>query len=268
MSVCEVDASQTSLPAAPAVRFGLDEVELLLEGTEAGLALFDPDWRLVFANPRYATLCGYALDELRPGATLQDLMRISLRRSDAFEDSIESHVARGVERLKASGGYSFQHRAASGVQLSIHRRLTADGQVVDTVKPATESADYGAAAQLAQVADAARARLSHALDAMADGFALFDADDRLVAYNAQYIGFNPHIADVIAPGRSFEEMLREGMTRSGYEIGPMSAEEFVAWRLEQHRNPGDPYDLQMTDGRWVRVHEKRTSDGGIVGIRS
>ncbi|MEO1331382.1 MAG: PAS-domain containing protein, partial [Pseudomonadota bacterium] len=39
-------------------------------------------------------------------------------------------------------------------------------------------------------------------------------------------------------------------------------------RLAQHRNPGDPYDLQMTDGRWVRVHEKRTSDGGIVGIRS
>ena len=38
--------------------------------------------------------------------------------------------------------------------------------------------------------------------------------------------------------------------------------------LNSTKNPGEPHDLLMSDGRWVRVHEKRIADGSIVGIRS
>jgi PAS domain-containing protein len=63
-------------------------------------------------------------------------------------------------------------------------------------------------------------------------------------------------------------MLREGVKRSGYDTGKMSNEEFFSWRMSQHSEPDAPYDVQLADGRWIRVHEKRTDDGGIVGIRS
>ena len=35
----------------------------LLAGADAGLALFDEDLKLVFANDRYLTLCGYSRQE-------------------------------------------------------------------------------------------------------------------------------------------------------------------------------------------------------------
>ena len=103
---------------------------------------------------------------------------------------------------------------------------------------------------------------------MADAFCLYDAEDQLVIYNTKYVEYNPHIADLITPGASFAEMLRIGIERGGFEMESRSAEEFFQWRLGQHRHPDAPYDVQLSDGRWMRVHEQRTHDGGIVGIRS
>ena len=118
------------------------------------------------------------------------------------------------------------------------------------------------------LAEMARERMTHALEGMADGFALFDTDDRLVIYNRKYVELNPSIADLIAPGMSFEAALRKGVDRGGFNTGPMSDEEFFAWRMKQHSEPDTPYDVELTDGRWIRVNEKRTEDGEIVGIRS
>jgi signal transduction histidine kinase len=249
--------------------YSIRQLEDLLSGAEAGLALFDHNRHLVYANPSYLKLCGYSVDETRPGTRLEDLARISLERGGVPSDSIDEMILRGIQRLKSAGGYSFRFNAPSGVSIYVHRRVTDDGQVIETVRKATGSdAINGADGQLEMMAEAARTRMGHALEAMADGFALFDSDDRLQIYNRQYVDLNPHIADVIAPGKKFEEMLRLGMQRTGYEIGGVDVEHYIAWRVEQHQNPGEPHDLLMSDGRWVRVHEKRIADGSIVGIRS
>ena len=48
----------------------------------------------------------------------------------------------------------------------------------------------------------------------------------------------------------------------------MLTEEYIQWRLERHRNPHEPVEVQLTDGRWMLITEKRTNDGGVVGTRS
>lgn len=250
-------------------QYSIRQLEDLLSGAEAGLALFDGNRRLVYANPSYLTLCGYRVEDTRPGTKLEDLARASLKRSGEPSNDIEETIRRGIQRLNTAGGYSFRFNAPSGIQIYVHRRMMDDGQIVETVrKAATEESASGIGDRLEMMAEAARMRMSHALEAMADGFALFDADDRLQIYNRQYIDLNPHIADVIAPGKKFEDMLRVGMERSGYEIGGVDVEHYIKWRVEQHQNPGEAHDLLMSDGRWVRVHEKRIADGSIVGIRS
>ena len=249
--------------------YSLRQLEDLLSAAESGLALFDRNRCLVYANPSYLTLCGYRTEDTRPGTSLEELARKSLKRSGESVDDIEETIRRGVARLRSAGGYSFRFNAPSGLPIYVHRRVTDDGQIVETVrKAAAEETEGGIGDRLEMMAEAARNRMSHALDAMADGFALFDADDRLQIYNQKYVDLNPHIADVIAPGKKFEDMLRVGMTRSGYEIGGVDVEQYIQWRVEQHQNPGEAHDLLMTDGRWVRVHEKRIADGSIVGIRS
>ena len=42
-------------------------------------------------------------------------------------------------------------------------------------------------------------------------------------------------------------------------------QEWMARRLAQHRNPGGPLLLQ-SDGRWIHVSERKTQDGGTVGV--
>ena len=241
----------------------------ILAGADAGIALFDEDLKLVFANDRYLTLCGYSRQEAAPGAALADLARLSLERSGESDATLEETIARGIKRLVAVGGYSFRFHAPSGYNIYIHRRRLDNGQVVETVRETSGACDGDQADdRLEMFAETARAWMGQALESMADGFALFDDQDRLVAYNKKYVDLNPHIADVIAPGKKYEEMLRVGMERSGYETKGMDLEDFIAWRVEQHLNPGTPHDILMSDGRWVRVHERRTDDGGIVGIRS
>ena len=249
--------------------YSFRQLEDLLAGAEAGLALFDTERKLVYANPNYRQLCGYTADEVTPGTGLEDLARVSLKRSGEAADIIEETIDRGLQRLSTAGGYSFRYTPPSGIPLYVHRRMMEDGQVVETVRKAAAD-EFSAEGddRLEKIAEAARARLSHALEAMADGFALFDAEDRLIVYNRQYLDLNPHIADIIAPGKKYEDMMRVGIERSGYETGGLDLDKFVEWRLEQHQNPGEAHDLLMSDGRWVRVHERRTSDGGIVGIRS
>ncbi len=110
--------------------------------------------------------------------------------------------------------------------------------------------------------------MMHALDVMADGFALYDPQDRLLAYNRRYVDLKSGIADIIVPGISFQDMLREGLRRGMFVLNGMAPEDYIALRVRQRRNPTEPYEMQLSDGRWILVNEKRTPDGGTVGIRS
>ncbi|WP_395019736.1 diguanylate cyclase domain-containing protein [Dongia sp.] len=111
-------------------------------------------------------------------------------------------------------------------------------------------------------------RFKEAVDAMENGFALFDSEDRLLIYNAGFM--NPEQeADFGNPiGHTFGELTR------AFAYGKLSAaaaepdrENWIKWRLEVHRNPPPtPVEIQWNDGRWMRVIERRTADGGYVGV--
>ena len=122
--------------------------------------------------------------------------------------------------------------------------------------------------QYEMIAEQSRSRLMHALDVMADGFALYDADDRIVLYNRKYVDYSPLVADIIMPGVAKEEILRKSTVRGAFVLNGMSPEEYITWRLDRHRNPTEPVEVQLADGRWILITEKRTTDGGIVGTRS
>jgi diguanylate cyclase (GGDEF)-like protein/PAS domain S-box-containing protein len=111
-------------------------------------------------------------------------------------------------------------------------------------------------------------RFKEAVDAMENGFALFDADDRLLIYNDGFMNAEQE-ADFGNPiGHTFDELTR------AFAFGRLSAvdaekdrEAWIRWRMEVHRNPPPtPVEIQWNDGRWMRVIERRTADGGYVGV--
>ncbi|HLI13375.1 MAG TPA: ATP-binding protein [Alphaproteobacteria bacterium] len=113
----------------------------------------------------------------------------------------------------------------------------------------------------------AEAQLLEALDAISEGFVLFDRDDRLVLCNDKYRRLNPEIANLIEPGVRFEELVRRELELGLYLDAIGREEQWLAARLHMHRAPTATFERQHIDGRWTLVRERRTRDGGSVGIR-
>ena len=115
-------------------------------------------------------------------------------------------------------------------------------------------------------ATAARSRLTDALESISEGFFLYDADDRMVLCNSRYREIYPAMADVFRPGLPFEEMIRTVAARGIVADAVQRPEEWIAQRLAQHQNPGGPMLHPQSDGRWIQVSERKTQDGGTVGV--
>ena len=115
---------------------------------------------------------------------------------------------------------------------------------------------------------AARYQLELAINAMSDGFCYFDADDRLVLSNSTYRALYPDIAHLIVPGQSCEEFCRAILASGQFDVPPERHEAWIAERLARHRDQTAPFEEQLRDGRWLRILNQQTPDGGWVGLRT
>jgi signal transduction histidine kinase len=245
------------------------EIADLFAGADVGLALFDSQLSLLACNDLYRTLCGYLSSDLATGVQLQHLMRLTFQRLNVPAVDIEEKIEKIITRLEPGTAYTFRYTAPSGSIVEIRRRRLPNGTAVETAREIDGPAsNMDLNTQYEMIAEQSRSRLMHALDVMADGFALYDANDRIVLYNRKYVDYSPLVADIIMPGAAKEEILRKSTSRGAFVLNGMSQEEYIQWRLERHRNPREPIEVQLSDGRWLLITEKRTNDGGIVGTRS
>jgi signal transduction histidine kinase len=245
------------------------EINDLFAGADVGLALFDAELRLLACNDLYKSLCGYQTSDMPTGIQLQKLMQITFQRLNVPTEDVAEKIEKIIDRLQPGTAYTFRYTAPSGSMVEIRRRRLPNGTAVETARQidaAASSIDLNS--QYEMIAEQSRSRLMHALDVMADGFALYDANDRMVLYNRKYLDYSPLAADVIMPGAEKEEILRKSTARGAFVLGDMTEQQYIKWRLDKHRNPSEPYQIQLADGRWLLITEKRTNDGGIVGTRS
>jgi len=121
--------------------------------------------------------------------------------------------------------------------------------------------------RLAQEAARAHDRLHAAIESLQDGFAYFDSDDRLVLCNERYRQMLPHAAAMMVPGVPFEAITRHAVLHGDYAGTEGNEEAWIAQRLEDHRSASGGSELRLADGRWLRVFEQQTPEGGRVGLR-
>jgi len=117
---------------------------------------------------------------------------------------------------------------------------------------------------------ALESQLSTAISSISEGFVLYDEQDCMVTCNTLYRTYFQTMADLLVPGTSFRSIAAEGIRRGHYRLPEgQPAQEYLAWRIDRHRNHlGEPTLLDLADGRVLRAIERRTPDGGIVGIHS
>ncbi|HKU99528.1 MAG TPA: PAS domain S-box protein [Vineibacter sp.] len=112
-----------------------------------------------------------------------------------------------------------------------------------------------------------RQHLADAIDSLPDAFILFDKNDHLVAANRKYREYFRNVAHLLTAGTTYEQILRPGLESGAYPDAVGREEEWLAQRLRAHRQPGPPFEQALADGRWYRISEHATADGGIVGVR-
>ncbi len=123
-------------------------------------------------------------------------------------------------------------------------------------------------AELAIVeAQRAHARLREAIDILPEGIVFLDPDERYILWNQQYADIYKRSADLFQYGARLEDTLRIGVARGDYPEAKGREDEWIAGRLGKLRTPSGRHEQMLSDGRCILIEERRTSDGGTIGLR-
>ncbi len=214
-----------------------------------GFAVFDAQDHLVTANRAYLGFFGDR--PLPPGTPYPDLLARAAHSGllDLAEPP-DDWVALMLARREADKMAPVELRLTNGQWLRVVDRRARDGDLVSLVVDITE-----------------QKRIWAAIEAIPDGFVLFDREERLLICNQNYRDTYPASAAAMVAGARFEDILRYGLAHGQHADALGREEEWLADRLAQHRNPQGAVEQQLSDGRWIRAQDHMTPDGGRVGLR-
>jgi CheY-like chemotaxis protein len=126
----------------------------------------------------------------------------------------------------------------------------------------------GSATAARAEAQLARDRLRDAIEAIPEGVVFLDAEGRYILWNRRYAEIYHRSADLFRPGARLIDTLREGVRRGDY---PAAIGREEAWLAEREAmlaaGAGERHEQQLADGRWLMIEDRRTSEGGSIGLR-
>lgn len=100
-------------------------------------------------------------------------------------------------------------------------------------------------------------RLRDAVEAISEAFVLFDEDHRLVLCNSRFQDLHGLPLEMMQPGATYAQIMQAGRA-------PKIERELCAAAVG--REGGRTLELQLSDGRWLHINERRTRDGGFVSV--
>jgi PAS domain S-box-containing protein len=113
----------------------------------------------------------------------------------------------------------------------------------------------------------ARARLLDAFEVMPEGLAPFDSENRYVLWNSRYAELHEGVFDKLAVGIRFEDVVSDAVAKGRYPEAIGREQEWLAERFRAHGKSEASREYRLPDDRWIRVDERRTADGGSIGVR-
>ena len=119
--------------------------------------------------------------------------------------------------------------------------------------------------KLSAQSETQRRMIETAIETIADGFALFDADDRLVLCNSRFRELYPMLDDVAVPGTPFLTIIKAGVERGVIDTQGEAPESWIAKRLQRHAHP-EGFAEYRYGATWVRISEQHTPDGSTVVV--
>lgn len=111
-------------------------------------------------------------------------------------------------------------------------------------------------------------RITDIIESLPAGFLMCDSDDRVIACNSLYKEwFFPASGGAVVIGMAYRDLLA-AFVKSGQSADGCDDPEWLEKRLSSHRDPREPFQHRLSDGRILRTVESRTSDGCIISIHT
>ncbi len=249
--------------AEEALRASESRLRGAIDSLQEGFAFYDADDRLVLFNDEYVRLHPNLDDVIKPGMYCEDLVRAKVERGLSAEalGREEDHIRERMEQHRNPKG-TLTRTLADGTRYIIKESQTPDGGTVVTETDITEQRRAETALRDSQEL------LHDAMESIDGGIALFDADDRFQFCNSTYRENLREIDHVLAPGFTYEDLLRAYAEKGINTEAKADPEKYVRERLARHRNL-EPSTVQMTEtGDWIMLREYRTSEGGTLIVRT
>ena len=110
--------------------------------------------------------------------------------------------------------------------------------------------------RLVERSQTADIRLRDAIETISEAFVLWDADNRLVMCNSQVPAAPRHPRRRSCAGHALCRVIAAAAAGRSSPTGRPAAED----------GAGRSFELQLEDGRWLQINERRTKDGGFVSV--
>ncbi|MBL8698238.1 MAG: PAS-domain containing protein [Alphaproteobacteria bacterium] len=218
-----------------------------LEGARDGLAIWDPEGRLLTWNRRFADIAALLGRAPRAEQTMQEFLAGTPWVADPAGRT-GTDVAPPPHTVELP----------DGVVVEIAHRRDANGDSITTLR------DVSAERAAQRLAAASEARFRDGIENMAEGFMLWDGEDRLVAWNRQAEILLPVQAPLFRVGLNFAEVLAHLARFNG---GHAQRETWLAeleMRRRRRERLGQVSTFRSSLDRLVESVDRATSDGGIV----
>ena len=215
-----------------------------------GFAVFDAGQILSVANRAY--LAAFDGTEIGIGARWEDILRVSAQTGLVVigDEPMEAWIDRMLARWDTDPIEPLVVEFANGNYVRLVDHRARDGDMVSLALNITE-----------------QMRIWAAIEAIPDGFVLFDREDRLLTCNQRYRDIYPESASAMVPGATFETILKYGLERGQYAVAVGQEADWITERMRHHLEADGASEHRLGNGRWLRVMEQPTPDGGRVGLR-
>ncbi len=234
----------------------------IMDNMPGGLSAFDADLKLVAKNQLFARLLDFP-DALfdRPVVRFEDIIRFNAERGEYGPGDVDSIVLPIIERARQPSPHVFERVRPDGRVLEVRGRPMPGGGFVTIYTDITQRK------QAEKDARQSDEMLRQAINTLDEAFVIYDDQDRLLICNQRYRDIYPVAAGVMQPGNTFEYIIRYGAERGEYAQAIGHVDEWVAERMRQHRSGDTDVVQELGNGRFLRIVERKTSEGYTVGFR-
>src|SRR5215469_4583319 len=167
--------------------------ESALDGVAEGVCVYDADNRIVLFNRRYLELFNMSPDVIRPGISYAEVLTHSASLGNFPPESLDGLICQRHALLASREPFRVEQILPSGVVMTLDIRPLPDGGWITVCDDVTHRA------KLEKALRVQTERIEHAFAHMSHGLSMFDANERLIFCNRQYLDVYGLDPDLVKP---------------------------------------------------------------------